>query len=428
MGKLASFGALLIVAACAESDPIGDRGSALTAMVTDVEALYAAVNLGAEGDTVRLAPGVYNLSATTPGDPSVPRPNGGRLELKPGMSLIGPGTAADLDRWDTGEPDPRVDAIIDAAALPASSYMSPPIQTGAVRAGPRNLVHGVVIRKSNGVSGLECDLLPPGDEGMSVTIANNLIYGGQRGIDLRNLGTAFNGRRSVFVVVNNVLRDNVLGDGAQGIRLVHNRGCTGATISALLVGNRLHDNVAGLLCESLSSTVFSTSHDRYEILSVGNRYSANHVGLWIGTSVGGTGNDARVTSVQDAILDNDHPTTATALSYTVGGGVVATAGMSADPSAGFGPLAVDNHARVDLVATRFARGDGPGNHDGATPRDLTGYGGMGFDGFSSGSGNELEIHLVHVHSPLIALAPSNDGSSANTVTCVETPPSAGSCP
>src|SRR5512146_1732982 len=68
------------------SRSIGDGDDPL--YVADVDALYSAVNNpGNAGAVILLAPGTYVLSAKN--GSGVARPNGGRLELQPDMSLSG---------------------------------------------------------------------------------------------------------------------------------------------------------------------------------------------------------------------------------------------------------------------------------------------------------------------------------------------------
>ena len=84
------------------------QGSKPSITVADVEQLYTAVNDPARaGFVILIAPGTYSLSTKTPGN--VTRPNGGRLELQPDMSLIG--VAGD-----------RSAVVIDMSALPLASF------------------------------------------------------------------------------------------------------------------------------------------------------------------------------------------------------------------------------------------------------------------------------------------------------------------
>src|SRR5215510_7733519 len=78
--------------------------------VSNVEQLYAAVNAIKPATRIILAPGIYTLTDIDPS--SVPRPNGGRLELRQHMELGGL----------TGD---RSAVVIDASRLPTSSLQLP---------------------------------------------------------------------------------------------------------------------------------------------------------------------------------------------------------------------------------------------------------------------------------------------------------------
>ena len=91
-------------------------------VVFNVEQLYSAVNDPQNaGRQIVLAPGAYFLSVNGPG--GVARPNGGRLELQVNMSL-------------QGVIDDRDAVVIDAANLPRTSFVAPPVPlTAAIRLG-----------------------------------------------------------------------------------------------------------------------------------------------------------------------------------------------------------------------------------------------------------------------------------------------------
>ena len=116
---------IVVVSGCAETTPtatnprlLGDHvplaAYGTVVRVRDANELYDALNNTAYiGATVLLAAGNYALDPT--------RPNNGRLELQADMSLMGEG----------GDP---TKVVIDASALPASSYLRPDgQQTGAIR-------------------------------------------------------------------------------------------------------------------------------------------------------------------------------------------------------------------------------------------------------------------------------------------------------
>jgi hypothetical protein len=116
---MAALGSLVVAFGCESGDRVTapsreltpgpvQKVLATTLTVTDVEQLYAAVNNPENaGSDILLAPGTYVLSAVD--GTGAPRPNGGRIELQQDMSLYG----------DAGD---RSAVVIDAGALPASSF------------------------------------------------------------------------------------------------------------------------------------------------------------------------------------------------------------------------------------------------------------------------------------------------------------------
>lgn len=70
--------------------------------VSNIEELYSAINDAAnDGENITIAPGTYVLSANSPG--GIARPNGGRLELRQNMSLIGQADNSDAVKIDSSQ-------------------------------------------------------------------------------------------------------------------------------------------------------------------------------------------------------------------------------------------------------------------------------------------------------------------------------------
>src|SRR3954467_11616845 len=99
-----AFAIFVVVSTLVAISALGRPAAAQTVDVGNIEELYSAVNnAGNAGATVVLAPGLYPLTVNDAN--GSPRPNRGRLDLQPDMSLL-------------GVTDDRSAVIIDASALP----------------------------------------------------------------------------------------------------------------------------------------------------------------------------------------------------------------------------------------------------------------------------------------------------------------------
>jgi hypothetical protein len=268
--------------------------SAQTVQVGNVDELYAAVNDPANvGATIVLAPGIYTLSANDPN--GGPRPNGGRLELQVDMSLLGV----------VGD---RTAVVIEAANLPASSYLPGP--SGAVRVGRgTNSVQWMTVRNArNGappnLANIESGLQMPGTA--HITIAHVESYGSTRAISIVNFGPGASGETIEADIIDNDLHDNVIGVG-EGIRFVNFQGPVGSNINARMIGNRSWGNIQGQALvnnRAINSTV--------NVYSSGNRFFGNGTGTTIlgGISSNGTvsnGNTVNLEAHGDHFIENTTP-------------------------------------------------------------------------------------------------------------------------
>jgi hypothetical protein len=225
--------------------------------VSDIEALYAAVNNSANaGARIVLAPGTYVLSTTSGG---TPRPNGGRLELQPGMSLSG--VAGD-----------RSAAVIDMSHLPNASFNASFGKTGGIRVGrgAQAIEWLTLAGNVNSAAAIETDLSD--GQPTQLTVAHILTYGSIRGMDIRNLGVAMSGRRVVARIEDNEMFGN-----NEGIRLLNLNGAVGAQVDVTMSGNRVHDNTNGCIIEHNRA-----SGGVIRVRSSGNRYEHNALGCLIG--------------------------------------------------------------------------------------------------------------------------------------------------
>ncbi len=229
-----------------------------TINVSDVEQLYAAVNDPANsGFAIVIAPGTFALSAKTPGN--APRPNGGRLELQPDMSLVG--VAGD-----------RAAVVIDMSALPLASFNVSLGRTAGIRVGRGNneVEWLTILGNPYSAAGVETDLADANPT--HVVIAHIVARESIRGADVRNTTAAMSGR-----IITAVLEDNEFYRGAEGIRVLNSGGAIGGQIDVTMHGNRSHDNANGCIIEHNRA-----SSGRISIRSSGDQFTHNGLGCLIG--------------------------------------------------------------------------------------------------------------------------------------------------
>jgi hypothetical protein len=224
--------------------------------VSSVDELYNAVNNAANaGSKIVLAPGNYIL------DPHYP--NAGRIELQFDMALMGQRGHADQ-------------VIIDASALPGTSFLLPPRpafptpgRTGAIRMGNgSNAVEWLTIRGNPNpiaYSVITTDLITT-----PVThdrVAHCIVTGGQIGIHLQNLDPESNGRIIEAEIAYNECTGNLVGFG-QGIGIFNSRDVRGASIRATLHDNYVHGNRMGIrafnIVANQCNITIQSKDDRFE--------------------------------------------------------------------------------------------------------------------------------------------------------------------
>ncbi|MEO8042172.1 MAG: delta-60 repeat domain-containing protein, partial [Acidobacteriota bacterium] len=299
--------------------------------VANVEELYAAVNNPANaGSQIVLAPGVYMLSAMSPGGDA--RPNGGRLELQENMSLLGV----------VGD---RGAAVIDAADLPPDSYSAPPIPlTAAVRIGRgTNSIEWLTVRNAvngNGNIGTDLNSTPM----TYIRVAHISATNSRRGIDFRNYGAAAAGRVIQAEVVDNDIYDNRIGQQGEGMRFANNQEANGGMIFVTLNGNRSHMNLLGAIFDNNGSNNSTVS-----VVSAGNRFYENGLGaaILVGLSQDSTladGNTVSFMGFGDAFENNN------GASFFDFGGLLITAAENTSIPNG----ASNNTANVELRNCRFS--------------------------------------------------------------------------
>jgi hypothetical protein len=231
--------------------------------VANVDQLYAAVNDAANAGTdILLSPGIYVLGATD--GAGAARPNGGRLELQPNMSLYGV----------TGD---RSAVVIDASALPASAFNVSFGRTAPVRIGrgSNGIEWLTIVGNAAAAAGIATELT--GTPTTHVRVAHVLAGGSSRGIDIRNVGVPMIGRQINADVIDNefVGPSEVVGM-TEGIRLANFVAADQGVIVATLAGNRAHGFQVGLIVANNRS-----SNATIEVRSTGDRFFGNALGALI---------------------------------------------------------------------------------------------------------------------------------------------------
>jgi hypothetical protein len=304
--------------------------NARTIRISNVEQLYEAVNNAANaGATVKLSAGTYSLTAADPG--GTPRPSGGRIELQENMSLIG--VLFDRDS-----------AVIDATALPASSYAGggPPL-TGAVRVGRgRNSISWLTIQNATvGSAGIETDLVWPGMA--MVKIAHIRLRGHIRGLDIRNFGAAAAGESIDAELIDNDFDDNTFGL-SEGLRIGNFQGANGSSVRVTMLGNRASGNEVGRLIVN-NRTIGST----IAVVSIANRFRGNGAGT---TVVGGLSSNATPSnnnSIELEALGDEFVDNTSEAAFDRGGLVVVGGENTSIPNGVNGNL-----VKVKLLACRLS--------------------------------------------------------------------------
>ena len=195
--------------------PAFGQGNTNEIVVENLEGLYAAVNNPInENTTLRLCPGTYVLTPTDPN--GQPRPNGGSLFLKAGMTLQGQNEYVDYDgdgvldaRDASGSiyADPQTETIIDGSSLNvvAQGIVAGPI----VVAGPIDvLIRGLTVRGGpRGQAAIE--VRAPGTNVSKVTVQECMVERGRRGILLDAAARWGSANAEVHLLAErNVIRDH----------------------------------------------------------------------------------------------------------------------------------------------------------------------------------------------------------------------------
>lgn len=358
----------------------------LTIHVADVEQLYDAVNdPGNAGAAVLLAPGIYILSVKDAAN--VARPNGGRLELQPDMSM-------------SGVSGDRAAVVIDLSKLPGSSFNASFGKTGGIRVGRGgNSVDWLtIVGHPAAAASIETDLADAYPTWIG--IAHVVAHGSIRGVDVRNIGAAMDGR-SIVVRFD----DDEFYGGGEGIRLLNLNGVTGGQIDVTMSGNRVHDNGNGCIIEHNRA-----SSNSIRVRSSGDRFEHNGLGCLIGGGlVAASGAANSNTTIFEAYGDSFSDNTADEPNIDFGGILVLGA-----ETPGAANSASHNSVAVALWGTKVS-----GNQN----VDFQAYGARSTANPPgiSGIGNQVTIELHGVSKQIEVDAVNSapvDPAGTNTVTIV----------
>ena len=232
--------------------------------VSDLSQLYAAINNAENvGTTIVLAAGTYLLN---PG-----YPNAGRLELLENMQL-------------QGQPGHPEQVIIDASALPGTSFVPPnnfpAARTGAIRMGRgSNAVEWLTVKGNasmQAISVIETDLIWTGVS--QIRVSHCVVTGGRFGIEVRNVGVAGIGRILEAELANNEVFENMVQQGV-GILIQNANGASGGIIRASLNGNYIHGNKVGLRSYNVSPGTNTINSASISIESNADRIEENGLGI-----------------------------------------------------------------------------------------------------------------------------------------------------
>ena len=354
--------------------------------VSDIDQLYAAVNDPANAESiVVLAPGTYILSASYP--------NAGRLELLENMEL-------------QGQPGHPELVIIDASALPGTSFVPPlnfpAARTGAIRIGRGfNSIEWLTVKgnsSAQALSVIETDLI--WTDVSHIRVAHSILTGGQIGIDIRNVGVASAGRIIDAEIEHNEAVGNTVAFGS-GIVIQNANGATGAVIRANLNGNYVHGNRVGfrVFNNAASSTVNNGS---ITIQSTADRFEENGLGMYLNGGISqastaiATGNSLSI-EVHGSSIRNNNPVPMPPELQPVGqvppGGIFAAGGNRTTA----GSNASNNRLELSLWGTEIFDNNG----------DINAFGAFSSAASIAGTYNVAEINLHGVSTNAIVVATSS---------------------
>ncbi|HEY5839474.1 MAG TPA: hypothetical protein VIT19_10605 [Pyrinomonadaceae bacterium] len=315
-------------------------------MVSNVEALYAAVNnVKNAGKTIVLKAGTYVLTRHfPPAKLTNERPNQGRLELQRNMSLRGSGIRR-------REEIPSL-CVLETSPTDTPHFdVVPGARSGMIRTGRGNhtIANLKIIAPPKAGSGISTDL--PDRKSQETTIRISKVISGDpnsehgtRGVDIRNTGTAVVGRH-----LKAFIQKCEFHGGTQGIRIANFQGANGCQVTVEMSDNHCHDNFAGCLITNHRST-----SGVIEVRSERDRFTENGVGCTvIGGIVNGSSNRTKFVANKIVSQSNNGPLDQ---ATRHAGGIVVRGANTLEPN-----LASDNQVEIVFTDCIVNSNQAPGN-------------------------------------------------------------------
>ncbi len=240
--------------------------------VTNVDDLYKEVNNPVNaGAIIRLAPGKYELNEVK--SPAT----AGRLEFQKDMSIIGY-----VDFSIAGQPENRP-SIIDGSKLLKTSFKptgaGQPGKTGCIRMGRGHNVLSFITLIGNpnteALSGIDTDL---DYKNPVVEISHCVVMNCQQGIDIRNVAANGVNRKLTAFIYHNVLKENLVQIGQQGLSIQNSNGADHAKIKVFMSHNQIYGSPRGMRIMNLN-----VIHDTIEVISNGDRFDNQQTAIIIWT-------------------------------------------------------------------------------------------------------------------------------------------------
>jgi hypothetical protein len=274
-----------------------------------------------------------------------------------------------------------------------------------------NALEWVTIQNAHSpaVAGVETDLLGLG--AAVVRMAHIVAQGNPKGIDVRNLGPAFNGHVLRAILQHNIFRNNA----DAGIRVVNVQGVSNATIRLTLRDNHAYGNSIG--CAAFNS---ESSQNTILIDSRSDRFTNNSVGLVL---VGGltvtAGSEANLNVLvfqahADTIEQNDVPIDPAFLCRNWVAGTCYPSGGGINVIGGLAGRTVPYQASANLVHLAVVDTNLSGNQDAY----INGWGAFSPNDLLSGTDNHVTVLLKGVsRDAALAIVDSDppDPDGTNTV-------------
>jgi hypothetical protein len=365
--------------------------------VSALSELYAAINdADNEGALLLLAPGTYVLSSGYP--------NGGRIELQKNMAL-------------QGQPGHPESVVIDASALPATSF-NPPLgfpaaRTGAIRMGKgNNSIEWLTVKgnaSSQALSVIDTDLI--GDSECHIRIEHTIVSGGRIGIDIRNVGLASKNRIIEAELADNEVVENLVQQG-QGIEIQNANGASGAVIRVTLNGNYVHGNKIGLRSFNNNANNTKTDFGSITIQSHANRFEENGIGIFLAAALNqgsstSCNNNSLAFEANGSSIQNNNGIIPSDVSDPAPGGMYVAGSLSANAGE-----ASNNTLKINLSGCFLTINNGP---------DIKAYGYLSMPGILYGINNSTTVTLNGVSANGIVTAIASvpaDPAGSNVINVV----------